>query len=66
MLTAAWGLLSGATPARLAAPRTLMLAVANLAATIIFIATGMVYWALCVPMLLGGIVGGISVRSSGW
>jgi uncharacterized membrane protein YfcA len=35
-----------------------MLAVANLAATIIFIATGMVYWALCVPMLLGGIVGG--------
>ena len=58
MLTAAWGLLSGATPATLAPPRTLMLAVANLAATIIFIVMGMVVWALCVPMLIGGIVGG--------
>lgn len=58
MLTAAWGLLAGATPARLAAPRTLMLAIANCAATIIFIVTGMVAWGLCAPMLLGGIVGG--------
>jgi uncharacterized membrane protein YfcA len=58
MLTATWGLLSGATPAKLAAPRTLMLAVANLAATIVFIVTGMVVWTLCVPMLIGGIVGG--------
>lgn len=58
MLTAAWGLLAGMEPARLAAPRTLMLAVANCAATIIFIATGMVRWALCGPMLVGGVAGG--------
>jgi uncharacterized membrane protein YfcA len=58
MLTAAWGLLSGVSPARLAAPRTLMLATANAAATIVFVATGMVAWALCLPMMAGGIVGG--------
>ena len=58
MLTAAWGLLSGATPAKLAAPRTLMLAIANAAATIVFVATHMVVWTLCLPMIAGGIVGG--------
>ena len=58
MLTAAWGLLSGASPAKLAAPRTLMLATANAAATIVFAATGMVAWALCLPMMAGGVVGG--------
>ena len=60
MLTAAWGLLSGRDPAQLAAPRTLMLATANAAATLVFIATGMVAWAQCLPMLAGGIVGGWS------
>ncbi|KQO04978.1 sulfite exporter TauE/SafE family protein [Sphingomonas sp. Leaf242] len=58
MLTAAWGLLAGASPAKLAAPRTLMLATANAAATIVFAATGMVAWALCLPMMAGGVVGG--------
>lgn len=58
MLTAAWGLLTGETPARLAAPRTLMLATANAAATVIFVATGMVAWAQGLPMMAGGIVGG--------
>ncbi len=58
MLTAAWGLLSGASPAKLAAPRTLMLATANAAATIVFAVTGMVAWSLCLPMMAGGIVGG--------
>ena len=58
MLTAAWGLLSGVSPAKLAAPRTLMLATANAAATIVFVATGMVGWAACLPMMAGGIVGG--------
>lgn len=58
MLTAMWGLLTGATPASLAAPRTLMLAVANTAATIVFVASGMVAWALCVPMMVGSIAGG--------
>jgi uncharacterized membrane protein YfcA len=60
MLTAAWGLLSGRNPAQLAAPRTLMLATANAAATLVFVATGMVAWAQCLPMLAGGIVGGWS------
>jgi uncharacterized membrane protein YfcA len=58
MLTAMWGLLTGATPAALAAPRTLMLAVANTAATIVFVASGMVAWTLCVPMMVGSIAGG--------
>ena len=58
MLTAMWGLLTGATPASLAAPRTLMLAVANTAATIVFVVSGMVAWALCVPMMIGSIAGG--------
>ncbi len=54
MVTAAWGLLSGRNPAQLAAPRTLMLATANAAATMVFVATGMVAWAQCLPMLAGG------------
>lgn len=58
MLTALWGLLTGASPATLAAPRTLMLAVANSAATIVFVASGMVSWTLCLPMMAGSILGG--------
>ena len=58
MMTATWGLLAGAEPHHLAAPRTLMLATANAAATIIFVVAGMVRWPLAVPMLLGAIVGG--------
>jgi uncharacterized membrane protein YfcA len=57
MMVAAWGLLAGHEPHRLAAPRTLMLATANAAATIIFVSRhgG---WIFCIPMLLGAIVGG--------
>ncbi|WP_293882478.1 sulfite exporter TauE/SafE family protein [Sphingomonas sp.] len=58
MMTATWGLLSGSAPHQLAAPRTLMLSMANAAATIVFVTLGMVKWVLCVPMLLGAIVGG--------
>jgi uncharacterized membrane protein YfcA len=58
MMTAVFGLLVGADPKRMAAPRTLILATANLAAAGVFVAFGMVAWAACVPMLLGGIVGG--------
>ncbi len=58
MMTATWGLLSGAEPHKLAAPRTLMLATANAAAAIIFITTGMVRWLLCLPMLVGAVAGG--------
>lgn len=58
MMTAAWGLLAGEPPHRLMGHRTLMLAMANGAATIVFVAGGMVRWSLCVPMLLGAIAGG--------
>jgi uncharacterized membrane protein YfcA len=58
MTTATYGLLAGSAPHQLAAPRTLMLATANAAATIVFVILGMVKWTLCAPMLIGGIVGG--------
>ena len=35
-----------------------MLAIANLAAAIIFIAVGLVRWFYCLPMLVGAVVGG--------
>jgi len=56
--TAVYGLLAGAHPRSLFAIRTLMLATANLAAAFVFIATGLVKWWACLPMLLGGIIGG--------
>ncbi|MFV0623644.1 TSUP family transporter [Sphingomonas sp. ac-8] len=58
MMTAVYGLLVGTDPKHMAAPRTLILATANFAAAIVFAAFGMVAWWACVPMLLGGIVGG--------
>ncbi len=58
MTTATYGLLAGMPPHRLMAPRTLMLAVANTAAAVIFIGFGMVRWRLCLPMLAGAIIGG--------
>lgn len=58
MTTATYGLLAGHSPRELFAPRTLMLAIANLAAAIVFIAAGMVRWAACLPMLAGSILGG--------
>ena len=58
MTTATYGLLAGHTPRELFAPRTLMLAVANLAAAFVFIAAGMVRWIACLPMLAGSILGG--------
>lgn len=56
--TALYGLLAGAHPRSLFAIRTLMLAVANGAAAVVFVAFGMVAWWACLPMLLGGIAGG--------
>lgn len=58
MLTATYGLLAGAHPRSLFAVRTLMLAIANFAAAIVFILVGLVRWVLCLPMLAGSIVGG--------
>ena len=58
MTTAIYGLLAGVSPRALFAPRTLMLAIANLAAAFVFIAVGLVRWAACLPMLAGGIFGG--------
>jgi uncharacterized membrane protein YfcA len=56
--TALYGLLANIRPRELFAIRTTMLAVANLAAAIVFIAFAMVWWWACLPMLLGSIVGG--------
>lgn len=58
MMTATYGLLANLPPHKMMAPRTLMLAIANAAAAIIFIAFGMVRWALCLPMLVGSVIGG--------
>lgn len=58
MTTATYGLLAGHSPRELFAPRTLMLAVANLAAAMVFVAAGMVRWWACLPMLVGAILGG--------
>ena len=58
MMTATYGLLAGMPPHRLMAPRTLMLAIANTAAAIVFIGFGMVRWWICLPMLVGAIIGG--------
>jgi len=58
MTTAVYGLLANVSPRDLFAPRTLMLAIANSAAAIVFMTTGLVRWWACVPMLLGALVGG--------
>jgi uncharacterized protein len=58
MTTATYGLLAGMPPHRLMAPRTLMLAVANTAAAVVFIRFGMVCWWVCLPMLTGAAIGG--------
>lgn len=56
--TAIYGLLANTSPREMFAPRTLMLALANAAAAIVFIGFAMVWWWACLPMLAGGIVGG--------
>ncbi|SFS05039.1 sulfite exporter TauE/SafE family protein [Sphingomonas jatrophae] len=58
MTTATYGLLAGMSPRAMFAPRTLMLAVANAAAAILFVAFGMVRWAAALPMLTGAVLGG--------
>ena len=58
MMVAAWGLLARAEPHLLSAHRTLMLAVSNAAAALIFIGAGMVAWVLALPMLAGSVAGG--------
>lgn len=58
MTTATYGLLAGESPRAMFAPRTLMLAAANLAAAIVFAVSGLVRWEACLPMLAGGVLGG--------
>jgi hypothetical protein len=58
MMTATYGLLAGAHPRSLFSIRTAMLAIANSAAAIIFIAAGLVRWPACLPMLAGAVLGG--------
>lgn len=71
MTTATYGLLANIEPRALFAIRTLMLAVANLAAAAIFITFALVSWWACLPMLMGSILGGwagaaIGKKMSGW
>jgi uncharacterized membrane protein YfcA len=56
--TALYGLLTGVSVREMFAPRTLMLAIANLAAAVIFLWFGMIDWRACLPMLVGAVVGG--------
>lgn len=56
--TALYGLLANIQPRELFAIRTTMLAVANLAAAVVFVAFAMVWWWACLPMLAGSILGG--------
>lgn len=56
--TALYGLLAGIDVRAMFAPRTLMLAVANLAAAVIFLWFGMVNWVACLPMIAGAMLGG--------
>jgi uncharacterized membrane protein YfcA len=58
MTTAIYGLLANVSPRSLFAPRTLMLAMANAAAAIVFVASGIIAWGACLPMLAGSILGG--------
>ncbi|ODP39648.1 sulfite exporter TauE/SafE family protein [Sphingomonas turrisvirgatae] len=58
ILTAVYGLLANMEPRRLFAIRTLMLFVANLAASMIFAAFGMIAWPLCLAMATGAVFGG--------
>lgn len=58
MMTALYGLLAGIGVRAMFAPRTMMLAVANSAAALVFVATGMVRWPAALPMIAGAILGG--------
>jgi len=58
MTTAVYGLLAGVSPRGMFAQRTLMLAIANSAAACVFVATGLVRWSACLPMLVGAVIGG--------
>jgi uncharacterized membrane protein YfcA len=58
--TAVYGLLANIAPRQLFAIRTLMLFVANFAATLVFSVSGMVAWLPCVVMAAGAVLGGWS------
>lgn len=58
MTTATYGLLASVDPREVFAIRTMMLAVANLAAAIVFIYFAMVDWQGCIPLLIGALIGG--------
>ena len=56
--TAVYGLLASVAPREVFAMRTLMLAIANAAAAIVFVWAGLVQWWACLQMLAGAILGG--------
>jgi uncharacterized membrane protein YfcA len=58
MATATYGLLARVAPREAFAMRSFMLAMANLAAAVVFTGFGLVAWSACLPMLAGSILGG--------
>lgn len=58
MVTAIYGLLAHIAPRDVFAMRTFMLTAANLAAVTIFLLFDFIDWRACLPMLVGGILGG--------
>lgn len=58
IMTAVYGLLASVSARDMLAPRTLMLAMANLAAGLIFLWFALIDWRTCLPMLTGAVLGG--------
>ena len=58
IMTAVYGLLASASAREMLAPHTLMLAMANLAAGLIFLWFALIDWRTCLPMLTGAVLGG--------
>jgi uncharacterized membrane protein YfcA len=58
MMVAAWSLLGDAEIKALNGPRTLLVAVANSVAVLVFILAGAVRWPQTLAMLAGGLIGG--------
>src|SRR5206468_222323 len=59
LMMATWVLVSDLPIQRLAPARTLLLACANAAACVLFVAFGLIAWGRAAPVAAGGVVGGI-------
>jgi uncharacterized membrane protein YfcA len=59
LMMATWVLISDLPVQRLAPARTLLLACANAAACLLFVALGLIAWGRAAPLAVGGVVGGV-------